>query len=236
MTDRSPWITDIKETNSLHFESSGRTEGNSHHHPPPPLRLSDQLQPQPRAIAVNKCCCQTQAPVTHTHSLWDTLSSRYPQLQDKMKHQRWCSEEESPGTLRSDTFEATVVFAQKVTLAKHAGAGDRQQSRQKAGHIGHSSCWNTFNYRTDGERGDMPGKEELPILCREAPVSCPLTAPSLCPPRASSFCYTFTSLLLLLLPQGPLLSSLSAGFYSSQVSISRFPVSPHACMCVCVSE
>lgn len=33
---------------------------------------------------------------------------------------------------------------------------------------------NTCNYRTDGERGDMPGKEELPILRLDAPVHRPL--------------------------------------------------------------
>lgn len=33
---------------------------------------------------------------------------------------------------------------------------------------------NTCNYRNDGERGDMPGKEELPILRLDAPVYCPV--------------------------------------------------------------
>ena len=34
---------------------------------------------------------------------------------------------------------------------------------------------NTCNYRMDGERRDMPGKEELPILHLDATVYCPLT-------------------------------------------------------------
>lgn len=48
----------------------------------------------PLSQAVNKCCCQTQPPDTRTykcartHSFSDTLSSRYLQLKDEMKHQK----------------------------------------------------------------------------------------------------------------------------------------------------
>lgn len=49
----------------------------------------------------------------------------------------------------------------------------------------------------DGERGDMPGKEELPILRRDAPVYCPLPRRHFLSFMPSFFPHPFTLLLLL---------------------------------------
>lgn len=105
----------------------------------------------PLSQAVNKCCCQTQPPDARTymrartHSFSDTLSSRYLQLKDEMKHQKdWAQKQKnSIGGGHTQALWADCCISQsgRDTLSHLWQACRRRQtvSHWRAGRVRHSS-------------------------------------------------------------------------------------------------
>lgn len=148
--------------------------------------------------AVNKSCCQTQPTPADTpnppkRSILSICarkhSSKTKNPPTVRTHTTRCPTEakNKPGCSSRYRLGEILLKYHFVNSGKHAGRDETASHWRWVGERRFPSSApqkttqvrNTCNYRTDGERGDMPGKEELPILRLDAPVHRPLIARSL---------------------------------------------------------